>query len=319
MLQFGTLAYAAPEAVAAAAQADEFGGAQYVGLTADPSMDLWSFGALLYELCEGAPLIHLDEISQVAGESTAAALLANVYEDEDYVDGAPSVVFNYNADDIAVTNVLRKIFTLSALERASVSDICNEELFRPPSLVRQRYRIDRIVRRAESVIELGVDTLRGDCGVALKWLADEASWRRETEALKAMSGAHVAPSHIESFVDKDAARPRHRGARYAVVMERGEKTVTQLIKEAPYGSLPRTTIMRICKSVLEALRACKARGVVHTDVKPENVMLFADNTYRLIDFDGASKNGDLALQFGTLSYASPEMVVRNFRGTKKKV
>src|SRR5690606_716299 len=50
------------------------------------------------------------------------------------------------------------------------------------------------------------------------------------------------------------------------------------------------------------------RDIVHTDIKPENVMRFADGSWRLIDFDGSGRVGDPVRQFGTLEYASPDMV-----------
>lgn len=82
------------------------------------------------------------------------------------------------------------------------------------------------------------------------------------------------------------------------------------------GALPVDDALRIVRALLEGLAVAHLAGVVHRDVKPENVFLESDGGVRLIDF-GIAKGltGDRTTQraMGTCAYMSPEQV-RNTAG-----
>jgi serine/threonine-protein kinase len=70
---------------------------------------------------------------------------------------------------------------------------------------------------------------------------------------------------------------------------------------------------KILRQVADALAYVHAQGVVHKDVKPENVLVSATQDVRLIDFSLAQSKMDRFLQFGkrvegTPLYMAPEQI-----------
>lgn len=76
------------------------------------------------------------------------------------------------------------------------------------------------------------------------------------------------------------------------------------------GALPPAEIARVGREVCSALAAAHERGVVHRDVKPENVLIDAHGVARLTDFgiaklvDGSTRS---TMLLGTPQYMAPEI------------
>jgi serine/threonine-protein kinase len=102
---------------------------------------------------------------------------------------------------------------------------------------------------------------------------------------------------FETFVLDDESAPDVHGA-VVVAMERGERNLQDALGDVD----PVAVITAIC----EALVHIHARGWVHGDLKPSNVLLMADGSVRLADF-GLARELD-----GTHAYAprvgSPDFV-----------
>lgn len=72
-------------------------------------------------------------------------------------------------------------------------------------------------------------------------------------------------------------------------------------------------VIDVARNVLEALRACHSKDIVHLDVKPENIFIRADGTAALGDFGLCMRAGDqIPGPYGTLIFISPEIAMCNF-------
>ena len=68
--------------------------------------------------------------------------------------------------------------------------------------------------------------------------------------------------------------------------------------------LPTEVVLRITRQVAEGLQAIHDAGLVHRDVKPENILEEAGN-YKITDFGVAMTGDEDALPFVTNKYAAP--------------
>ncbi|HEX9042703.1 MAG TPA: serine/threonine-protein kinase [Trebonia sp.] len=139
--------------------------------------------------------------------------------------------------------------------------------------------------------------------VAIKFLrpdllADQdfaAMFRTEAVTLGAVDSPYVV--RLYEYVEAPA------GA--AIVMELVDGVSLQEIVTRQGKTTPEAALVVLYGSLL-GLAAAHARGVVHRDFKPANVLVNAYGASKLTDFGIAARAGSTTIPAGSLSYAPPE-------------
>jgi eukaryotic-like serine/threonine-protein kinase len=177
-----------------------------------------------------------------------------------------------------------------------------------PRLILGRYRLERRL---------------GAGGFGVVWLAWDEKLEREV-AVKAIPLENGGGERVEREA-RAAARLNHPGIVGIYELAHDEhdvylvselvrgRTLAELLKA---GAIADRDVARIGMALCDALEHAHARGVIHRDVKPQNVMVVADPAAgsgfaKLADFgvahvasgDPLTRTGDVV---GTLAYMAPE-------------
>ncbi len=148
--------------------------------------------------------------------------------------------------------------------------------------------------------------------VAIKILTPEAIGDKETvERFKGEGRALARLKHpnvisLYQFGEK--------GKSPYIVMEYIEgTTLDMMIRRHPLG-VPE--IIQIAKQILSGLAVAHEAGIIHRDVKPENIIVDKDLNAKILDFgiakvhfDQKSVNTALDVLVGTMNYVAPEIIM----------
>ncbi|MBO2461854.1 Stk1 family PASTA domain-containing Ser/Thr kinase [Actinomadura violacea] len=184
-----------------------------------------------------------------------------------------------------------------------------------------RYRIEsRIARGGMATVYVARD-LRLDRTIAIKVMhaglaSDEdfvARFIGEAKAAAALSHPNVVAVYDQ----------RSDGEHVFLVMEYVPgRTLRDALTEA--GRLGPRAALEIMQPVLAALGAAHRAGLVHRDVKPENVLICDDGTIKVADFglaraESASKMTKTGMIIGTVGYLAPEQVLQGTADVRSDV
>jgi len=178
-------------------------------------------------------------------------------------------------------------------------------------LVDGRYRVRaRIARGGMATVYVATD-LRLERRIALKvmhaHLSDDSAFQSRF-IQEARAAARLADPHVVNVFDQG----QDGELAYLVMEYLPGITLRELLREQKRLTIPQT--ITIMDAILSGLSAAHRAGIVHRDVKPENVLLAEDGRIKIGDFGLAratTANTATGQQLlGTIAYLAPELVTR---------
>ncbi|MEZ0333672.1 MAG: serine/threonine-protein kinase [Gemmatimonadales bacterium] len=183
-------------------------------------------------------------------------------------------------------------------------------LLAPGTLLRNRYEIRReIGRGGYSIVYQAYDRDVGS-DVAVKLLVPPPATahlarerlRREVHAVRGLSHGNIVA--VYDLLDEEP---------WSYIIMEYVAGPDLAIRVREHGPLSPEEAVRVGRDIASALAAAHRRGILHRDVKPQNILLDPDGRARLTDFGSAKLDGQLGITAtgalaGTLAYAAPEIV-----------
>jgi len=176
--------------------------------------------------------------------------------------------------------------------------------------LRDRYALERVLGRGGMATVYLARDLKHDRLVALKVLDPDvaASLGPERFQREIRVAARLHHPHALSVYDSGEAAGR---LWFSMPYVRGESLRERLRRE---GILPIDEALRITRQAAQALSYAHKEGVVHRDVKPENLLLTEDGSTQVADFGiarAAESRSDqrlteIGVALGTPAYMAPE-------------
>ncbi|SJN19584.1 Probable serine/threonine-protein kinase pknL [Microbacterium esteraromaticum] len=178
-------------------------------------------------------------------------------------------------------------------------------------LVDGRYRVRaRIARGGMATVYVATD-MRLERRIALKvmhaHLSDDTAFQSRF-IQEARAAARLADPHVVNVFDQG----QDGELAYLVMEYLPGITLRELMREQKRLTIPQT--ITIMDAILSGLAAAHRAGIVHRDVKPENVLLAEDGRIKIGDFGLArattANTATGAQLLGTIAYLAPELVTR---------
>ena len=179
-------------------------------------------------------------------------------------------------------------------------------------IICNRYKIlDHLGTGGMATVWLGYDTIL-DRQVAIKTFKidanDEDAVKRFNREAKAVTS--LSHPNIVSIYDVE-----NEGEFYYLILEYVEgMTLKDYMIKNP--RIPIETIVHIAKQIASGLSHAHQNGIIHRDIKPQNILMNDNLTCKITDFGIARAYGDTTLtqtnqMLGTVYYLSPEQARGN--------
>ncbi|MDW7991851.1 MAG: serine/threonine-protein kinase, partial [Anaerolineae bacterium] len=187
-------------------------------------------------------------------------------------------------------------------------------MLKPGTLLQNRYRIVALLGRGGMGAVYQAQDLRLNVPVAVKEMTPQPGIDPQTLAAlrqqfyqEAQVLARLSHPNLVRVTDYF----EERGNAYLVMEFVEGQSLADLI--ARRGPLPEAQVLEWARQLLDALAYCHAQGVIHRDIKPQNVIIRGDGRAVLVDF-GLVKLWDprdprtrtVVRAMGTPEYAPPE-------------
>lgn len=182
------------------------------------------------------------------------------------------------------------------------------------ALLDGRYRVGtRIATGGTSTVYRGLDE-RLDRPVAckvmdLRYAGDQQFLTRFQ--LEARAVARLKDPGLVAVYDQGLGTPHHPGQPFLVMELIEGGTLRELLNER--GPMPPHAVVAVLRPVLGALGIAHRAGLVHRDVKPENILIADAGGVKVVDFGlvraiAAAGITSTNVILGTAAYLSPEQV-----------
>ncbi len=170
-----------------------------------------------------------------------------------------------------------------------------------------------------------LERLLGQGGMASVYVGRHKIGR--LDAIKIMHPAFAAVPQLRARFEQEARavnRFRHPGAVEIHDIDTSEDGVPFLVMELlegePLSAVARTgpvdlpMVLRVADEVLDVLAAAHAEGIIHRDIKPDNLFILRNGQVKVLDFGIARVRESMSTELktrvgttlGTVSYMSPE-------------
>ncbi len=173
----------------------------------------------------------------------------------------------------------------------------------------KRYRIEKVIGVGGMAIVFKAEDILMNRTVAIKMLKNDMS--EDSEALRrfineSKAVAMLSHENIVNIYDVSV-----KGNTKYIVMEYIEGITLKSFLKRKGGTLSWRETLNITEQILRALEHAHSKGVIHRDIKPQNIMLLKNGLIKVADF-GIAKlpdNDTFTLTdkaIGTVNYISPE-------------
>ncbi|MBQ6232373.1 MAG: Stk1 family PASTA domain-containing Ser/Thr kinase [Clostridia bacterium] len=171
-----------------------------------------------------------------------------------------------------------------------------------------RYKLTDFIGQGGMALVYKALDMRTHHAVAIKILKPE--YKNDEEFLRrfereAQAASKVSHHNIVNLLDVGA----QDNYRYLVLEYVEGRTLKEIIDEK--GALPPVTAVQIAIRLLSALQHMHKNGIIHRDIKPQNILIHADGHVKVSDFgiarlagSGTISKSDMVM--GSVHYFSPE-------------